>query len=153
MNGNKLVPLKQGDFVIITYEGEKFPAEVTEVESTDPSLVTVKCMKKDRTAGSIWCWPKHDDKVEYYNMYDCEKAQKPKLYGSLSDRVIKFYVSELAYRWVLLINLSAPFYQNKFHQTEIYILVGLSGNVEEYHMHLTYILDSSTSQCLCKIYI
>ena len=99
LNGNKLVPLKQGDFVIITYEGEKFPAEVTEVESTDPSLVTVKCMKKDRTTGSIWCWPKHDDKVEYYNMYDCEKAQKPKLYGSLSDRVIKFYVAELADRW------------------------------------------------------
>ena len=82
LNGNKLVPLKQGDFVIITYEGEKFPAEVTEVESTDPSLVTVKCMKKDRTAGSIWCLTKHGDKCM------TEKVQKPKLYGSLSDRVI-----------------------------------------------------------------
>ena len=98
LNGN-VTPLKIGDFVIVTYEDEKFPAEVTHVESNDSSLVTVKCMKKDREAGSIWCWPKRDDVIEHYNMYSCERAQNPKLYGKISDRILKYYIEELAERW------------------------------------------------------
>jgi len=65
----------------------------------DPSLVTVKCMNKDRASGSIWCWLKCDDKIENYNMFNCERAEKPKLYGTLSDRILKYYIVELAERW------------------------------------------------------
>ena len=81
-------------------EHKEFPiAEVTLVEAIDTSLVTVKCMKKDREAGSIWCWPKRDDLIEHYDMYSCERAQKPKLYGKISDRILKYYIEELADRW------------------------------------------------------
>lgn len=92
-------PLKRGDFVIITYEGEKFPGEISKVERLDPPMVTVKCMKKDKASGSIWCWPCRDDEVEHYDMRHCLRAEKPKLYGLITDRVLKYYVSELVDIW------------------------------------------------------
>ena len=33
-------------------------------------------------------------------MFNCERAQKPNIYGTLSDRILKYYIAEVAERWV-----------------------------------------------------
>ena len=78
----------------------------TQVESMEPSLVTVKCMNKDRASGSIWCWLKRDDKIENYNMFNCERAEKPKHYGTLSDKNWRCRLCRSLVRQILCVSLT-----------------------------------------------
>ena len=81
----------------MNYEGTRYPAEVTDVESE--GLVTLKCMKKDQEKGSIWVWPKQEDKVVHYLMSDGAPAENPKMYGSMKARTLKYFVEELTDEW------------------------------------------------------
>ena len=53
---------KIGMYVLVRYEGELWPGQITKVEQ---DRVRVKCFQKAAAQGSIWRWPDKPDKGFY----------------------------------------------------------------------------------------
>ena len=64
--------LNVGEWVVVCYEGEKFPGEITSTSSENQD-VEVRVMHK---SGSGWKWPTRDDKI-FYKVEDIECKIKP----------------------------------------------------------------------------
>ena len=64
--------LNVGEWVVVCYEGEKFPGEITSTSSENQD-VEVRVMHKN---GSGWKWPTRDDKI-FYKVEDIECKIKP----------------------------------------------------------------------------
>ena len=57
-----------GMYVLVRYEGELWPGQITKVEQ---DRVRVKCFQKAATQGSIWRWPDKPDE-RFYQIGDVE---------------------------------------------------------------------------------
>ena len=66
-----LVQYQVGQWVIVKYEGELFPGEITMVI---PDQVKVNAMIHHRT--NLWEWPRKEDQIFYFN-HDVVKAIEP----------------------------------------------------------------------------
>ncbi|XP_050340019.1 uncharacterized protein LOC126766169 [Bactrocera neohumeralis] len=51
-----------GDYVVVRYEGEKFPVQVLKVTNGNPEKFQIKTMTM---SGSNWSWPGKEDILEY----------------------------------------------------------------------------------------
>ena len=66
--------LSMGQWVVVNYDGEMFPGEVTHIDNSD---VEVSVMHRSANA---WKWPRPEDKIFY---------SKTKLYVSLNHQVLQ----------------------------------------------------------------
>ena len=73
---------KIGTYVLVRYEGELWPGQITKVEQ---DRVRVKCFQKAAAQGSIWRWPDKPDEG-FYQIGDVEQEiETPLDIGSSSS--------------------------------------------------------------------
>lgn len=77
-----------GEYVIVDYEGEKFPGKIVNLD-TDEFEVSVMCMK-----GQDWAWPEKLDQMWYFKKDVLERIKEPELIESASRRK-RFRVPEI----------------------------------------------------------
>lgn len=65
-----------GDWVLVTYEGQNYPGEVTEVQEAD---VRVNVMRR---AGKNWKWPNEKDEIFYEKSQVIKRLATPIVAGS-----------------------------------------------------------------------
>ena len=87
-----------GIYVLVRYEGELWPGQITKVEQ---DRVRVKCFQKAAAQGSIWRWPDKPDEGFYQNG-DVEREIETALdigrsSSSLKSSNLLFRVAELYY--------------------------------------------------------
>lgn len=75
------------DFVIVLYNGNKYPGKITHVDNEGP---TVSCLEKGKTS---WHWPQRKDEMQYSWDSVLEKITPPKQISS--KRMNMFLVPQL----------------------------------------------------------
>ena len=80
---------KIGDWVLVRYDSQKYPGEVTKVIGSE---LEVSTMEKSHT-GTSWKWPSNEDKI-FYSLHDVIRNIKPPVCTGLRGQ-FKFIDEEL----------------------------------------------------------
>ena len=93
-----------GLWVIVKYEGEEFPGEVTCMEDSD-----VEANVMHRSANS-WKWPRPEDKIFYSRNEIVRVINPPSVAGNRGQFVLKTFSICLCYVYKYLLCLTVPSY-------------------------------------------
>ena len=79
INDPEKLELRIGDWIVVKYQGELFPGEITEFGGIDGSEIRADVMEK---SGKFWKWPSKRDNIFYFCKDVIKKIEPPTVAGN-----------------------------------------------------------------------